>query len=112
MSQSIIYKKIGKSNKVKLFGKRFVKKNKSKIKLEIKGKEYQLIEYFPDDTTEPLEVKIKGINKIKNTSSMFEGCNSLISLSGISKWNTAKVTNMSRIFSGCSSLTSLPVISN
>ena len=43
---------------------------------------------------------------------MFYGCESLISLPDISKWNTENVNNMSFMFRGCKSLISLSDISN
>ena len=43
---------------------------------------------------------------------IFAGCNSLVSLPDISKWNTSKVEDMSYMFYGCKSLKSLPDISN
>ena len=49
--------------------------------------------------------------KVKNMNSMFYLCESLISLPDISKWNTNNVNDMSLIFYGCSSLKSLPDIS-
>uniref|UniRef100_UPI00261058A9 BspA family leucine-rich repeat surface protein n=1 Tax=uncultured Methanobrevibacter sp. TaxID=253161 RepID=UPI00261058A9 len=45
-----------------------------------------------------------------NMSYMFYGCNSLISLPDISKWNVKNVNNMSYMFYGCNSLISLPDI--
>ena len=48
---------------------------------------------------------------IKNMKSMFNGCVSLISLSGLSEWNTEKVNFMSAMFWECYSLKSLPDIS-
>ena len=42
---------------------------------------------------------------------MFSGCESLISLPDISKWNINKGIDMFGIFDGCSSLISLPDIS-
>ena len=42
---------------------------------------------------------------------MFNGCNSLILLPDLSKWNTSNVNNMSWMFSYCSKLSSLPDIS-
>ena len=51
------------------------------------------------------------LNKIKNMSSMFEGCSSLISLPDISKWNMTNVNDINGLFSECSSLISLPDIS-
>jgi len=48
---------------------------------------------------------------ISNMSYMFNGCESLISLPDISKWNTSNVTDMNDIFRGCKSLISFPDIS-
>ena len=48
---------------------------------------------------------------LKKMSHIFYGCNSLISLPDISKWNTENVYNMSYLFYGCNSLKSLPDIS-
>ena len=48
---------------------------------------------------------------LNKMSHMFYGCNSLISLPDISKWNTANVKNMSSIFYECNSLISLPDLS-
>ena len=42
---------------------------------------------------------------------MFLGCNSLIALPDISKWNTSNVEDMSGMFRECNSLISLPDIS-
>jgi len=42
---------------------------------------------------------------------MFYGCNSLISIPDISKWNTYNVKNMSYMFYGCKSLLSIPDLS-
>ena len=50
-------------------------------------------------------------NRINNMRGMFSGCNSLISLPDISKWNTSNVNDMSWMFYQCNSLISLPDIS-
>ena len=42
---------------------------------------------------------------------MFNGCNSLVSLPDLSKWNTFNVKKMDSFFDGCNSLISLPDIS-
>ena len=42
---------------------------------------------------------------------MIFGCNSLISLPDLSKWNTYNVNNMNSMFSGCNTLISLPDLS-
>ena len=44
-------------------------------------------------------------------SYMFSKCESLSSLSNISKWNTNNVNDMRYMFYGCKSLSSLPDIS-
>ena len=49
---------------------------------------------------------------ITNSHCMFRGCNSLLSLPDISKWNTSNVNDMSGMFYECNSLISLPDISN
>ena len=48
---------------------------------------------------------------VTNMNYLFYGCSSLISLPDISKWDTKNVTNMYYMFYGCSSLISLPDIS-
>ena len=41
---------------------------------------------------------------VNDMSKMFYGCNSLISLPDISKWNTSNVNYMNFMFSGCVNL--------
>ena len=57
-----------------------------------------------------LSVPLNYLNII-DMSYMFYECNSLISLTDISEWNTENVTNMSNMFCKCYSLFSLPDIS-
>ena len=100
----------------KLFGEEFVENNKDICKMIINEKEYELSSFFQDDNDEIkediFEIKLKGISKIKNASSLFWGCISLISLPDISKWDTSNIINMGRMFSRCSSLSYLDDISN
>ena len=44
------------------------------------------------------------VTKVTNISGLFSGCNSIISLPDISKWNTNNVIDMNSLFSGCNSL--------
>ena len=92
-------------------GSEFVKNNKNNCKIIYKNKEYELREYIniKDNKKEKIEIKLKGINNIKNMSHMFAECKSLSSLPEISKWNTSNVTYMNGMFS-CESLSSLPDI--
>ena len=106
----IIYKINNNEDKIKIFGKDFVKNNKNKIKLEIEDKEYELMEYYKinNNNKNELEVKIKGIENVTNMSYMFYECSSLINLPDISKWNTTNVIDMSGMFYGCSSSLKIP----
>ena len=98
-------------NKIKIFGKNFVKNNKDNCKIIINGKENELQEYVPNNNKDFIEIKLKGINNIIDISYMFSGCSSLSNLSDFSNWNTSNITKMKRVFYDCSSLTQLPDIS-
>ena len=135
---TMIYKrKFKEENEIKIFGHDFVNKNFNECKIEYKGKNYPLEEYFQINKDEDFyQITLNGVldstfsmfylcesleaitdiskwntNNITDMSYMFYGCNSLISLPDISKWNTNKVTNLSYMFYGCKSLISLPDIS-
>ena len=99
---------------VKIFGKRFVKNNKNICKIVCGDKECELKETFEtkDLNKEKPEIKLKGISEITDISSLFDKCNSLSSLTDLSKWNTSNIIDMSYIFSNCDSLVHLPDISN
>ena len=62
----IIYKIDENKDRIKIFGKDFVENNKNCIKIEIEGKEYQLMEYFKinKNKNKNLEIRIKGIENI------------------------------------------------
>ena len=98
---------------IRLFGYKFVENNKNICKMIIEDKEYELIEKYDivNFNNNILEIKLKGINNIKDMSYMFFGCSSLSSLPDISKWNTNNITNMYGMFYGCLLLSSLPDIS-
>ena len=75
-------------SKNKLFGERFVKNNINNCKIVINGKEKELVSFYNIERLEEneiLEIKLKGINNIKNMSFMFCGCLSLLSLPDILK---------------------------
>ena len=134
--------KIGEDKEISIFGKEFVINNKDKCKIMINGKEEKLCQMYNTQNIELknkdiFEIKLKGIKKVKNMSSMFCfcdtlfsidfskfnasevtdvknlfcGCESLQSVSDISHWNTIQFIDISGMFSGCSSLLSLPDIS-
>ena len=105
--------RIDKNSNFKLFGNQFILNNKDNCQIIYNLKEYELQESLPFDNNNKdiLEIKLRGINNITNTRFMFSDCNSLLSISNISNWNTSIITNMSYMFSDCSLLKSLPDIS-
>ena len=98
---------------INLFGEQFVKNNKNKCKIEIKGKIMPLInEYIIHEFNEDeLVIKLLGINNITNMSNMFYKCSSLIKIPDFHEFKTSKVNDMSYLFYDCRSLSSLPDIS-
>ena len=109
---NIIYD-INSQNNITIFGYDFVKNNKNICKMIIDNKGYDIQEEYKvkNNKNKKLKIKLKGIDKIINMSSIFSRCSSLSSLPDFSKWNTNKVTDMSYMFLGCKSLSSLPDIS-
>ena len=103
------------NNRVKLFDDHFIKNNKNNCKIIIEDKEYELLEEFNTNKLKKkdkiLQIKLKGIQNITNTSYMFREC-PINSLPDISNWNTSNITDMSLMFNCCSLLNSLPDISN
>jgi surface protein len=98
---------------IKIFGKNFVENNRNICKIIFEDKKYDLSEQFEaSNDKEFLEIKLRVINELTNINSMFEDCNSLISITNISKLNISNVNELSHIFYGCSSLETLSDISN
>ena len=117
-NEFIIKFKIGKENKIRIFGDKFVKNNKRNFQMIINDKNYELDSFYKIENqkekeieNEILEIKLKQIKDVNNLSYMFKECSSLIELPDISKLDTNNVTDMSLMFSQCSSLSSLPDIS-
>ena len=108
--------KIGEEKEIAIFGNEFVNNNNKICKIRINGKEEELSSNFDTENinlndNNILEINLIGINNITNMSGMFSYCDSLISLSDISKLNTSKVNQMKNLFCNCESLLSLPDIS-
>jgi len=111
----LIYNIHKNDNKIKLFGKEFVEKNKDNFILLVNNKILKNNEYFlikKDINDKYIKFKFVEKNKITDMSYMFYSCKSLSSLPDISKWNTNNVNNMSYMFRDCKLLSSLPDISN
>ena len=139
---SMQYKIDNEEESIRIFGDEFVNNNKNICTIIVNGKEQKLfgeinkkdIKLNKDNI---FEIKLKGISKVTNFSSIFAFCYTLLKISDLNfntnnvtdlsnmfcrceslkslpskfKWNTNKVTDISGLFSGCSSLTSLPDIS-
>ena len=108
--------KINKENEyINIFGEEFVENNNHICKYIYDNKEYELSPKFDlkrfDKSKDILEIKLTGIKNITNMSDLFNECNSLSSLTDLSKWNTKNINNMSFIFYNCNNLESLPDIS-
>ena len=113
------------SKNIRIFGDNFVENNKDKCKIIIKGNEFELSTHININkkqlNNKILELKLKGIQRIIDMSSMFKAIIRmhpyeyeyipLSSLPDISKWNTKNITDMSSIFYGCKLLSSLSDIS-
>ena len=108
--------------KIKIFGKKFVERNKKNCKIMIEDIETDIREYIY--ITENMrvkrmvEIKLKEKRKITDMSYMFSDDNnynisfgSLSLLTDFSEWNTKNVTDMSFMFYNLSSILHLPGIS-
>ena len=108
--------KIDEEKEITIFGNDFVNNNNKICKIIINGKEEELCSNFNTENinlndNNILEITLVGITNITNMSNMFFYCDSLISISDISKLNTSKITQMNNLFCNCESLLSLPDIS-
>ena len=102
-------------DKIKIFNKDFVLKNKENFKIIVEGKEQEICSEL--DITENiknkefLEIKLKQYNLVYDISNMFAECKQLISISDLSNLNTIEVTHMENLFYDCSELESISDIS-
>ena len=103
-NEIILYYKIEKEHKIRIFGDKFVKKNKNKYQIIINNKNYELTSFIDLDTLEikdaNLEVHLKQLKNTLDISFMFCECNSLISIENITNWNIENIINISYLFEG------------
>lgn len=109
---SIRYKIVPGDKEIKLFGKNFVENNKNNCHLLIDGDPNKLFQYYKlsneQKNKDHIEIKLIETKPITNVSNIFDGCNSLQS---ITDWNTSNIEDMSYMFCNCYKLESLPDIS-
>jgi len=114
-NEIILNYKIEKEHKIRIFGDKFVNKNKNNFQIIINNKNYELISIVDikklDIKSGNLEVHLKQLKNILDISFMFCGCKSLLSIDNITNWNMENIINMPFLFNSCSSLKSLPDIS-
>ena len=80
LNEIIIVYKVN-NNKIKLFGKIFIKKNIKNCKIIIENKEQDIKEYLNINKNEKiLKIKLKKTNEITDMRNMFYNCSSLVSL--------------------------------
>ena len=90
-----------KEKKLRLFGKSFVQRNKLNCKMIYNNRIYEINEFFEDinkdyEDKDCLSIKLRINSNIINAKLMFEGCNSLLSLSNINPSNK-KIKNSNPI---------------
>ena len=108
---TIIYKINNNENLIRIFGKDFVHNNKNNCKIVYEDMEYDLQEFLSINNMQKkdkIEIKLKGINNIKNISNIFYECSCLLSLPDIEKWDISKVTERNNMFYGCNELLNIP----
>ena len=94
-----------------IFGEDFVENNKNNCKISINSRDYKLSSiinlnnYNIENNT--ISILLKGISYIRDMSSMFYNCSSLIEIDD-KPWNTENVEDMNFMFFNCNLLTYLP----
>ena len=99
-----------KSDKIKIFGKEFIKNNKNlKIKIEEQEKEINEFAEINESIRNKgeLNVILRDINKITNMSHLFSCCRLLKEIKEIKYFDSQNITNISNIFNDCLSLESI-----
>ena len=87
---------------LRLFGKKFVKKNKNKCRIIYENKKYRLKEYLEEidnnyKNKNIIKLKLYEINNISDMSYMFYGCYHLFSVSEYQKWSFEDNLNNTKV---------------
>ena len=78
----------------KLFGSKFIEKNKNKLKIIINNKIFPLIEEFSLNNTNKPYIKLIKLGNIFNLSNLFSGCDSLQKILDSSKEKNKREENI------------------
>ena len=91
-----------------IFGEQFVENNKENLELIINGKRNKLISNCQLQNGENIiKLIIKNKNKLTDLSNMFNWCDSLKDIKGLSNLDVKNVKDFSYMFYGCPSLTDI-----
>ena len=108
---------INDEKKIKLFGSKFIENNKNHCKIILNNEEKEITQFLDiqdniiTEDSNTLEIRLKLFKKFEDISYMFENCESLFSIEGISELNTSKIEYLNNLFFGCSSISFIPDIS-
>ena len=101
----IIYKNFGAD--LKLFGETFIKNNKDKCKMIVRGKKMEICQYLKMNIIEikskTFQIILTNVNKLKNLHFMFNDCDSLYAIY-LEKWDSINLTVTRSMFNGCTQL--------
>ena len=99
----MIYKNTENNKEIKIFSEIFVLNNIKIAKIIINNKQNELKEKIGNEK-QLFKIKIKFLNNIVYLNSMFEDCQTLLSVNNFLNLNTKYLKAISRLFYGCSSL--------
>ena len=104
----MVYENKGQDSKISLFGEEFFKNNKKNCILLINDeiKDFNNFYTFNSKNDNSIKVELIEENKVTNMSSLFNNCNSLISVD-ISDWDMKDITNISHMFTTCQFLSTI-----
>ena len=105
------YAKDQDNNEIEIFNKKFVLKNKKRVKIIINNKKYKIEEKIQNEK-QIFDIKIKFLDNILKLNSMFQDCKSLSSILNFKNLDTKYLKTIFNLFNGCSSLIYLDDISN
>ena len=108
----MIYKNNGYNKEVSIFNKIFISKNKSRTKIIINNKQYELKENIENQKHFYQIIKIKFFDYIFFSNCMFRDCKSLSSVHNFGNINTKYLETIFNLFEGCSSLLYIDNLSN
>jgi hypothetical protein len=101
-NEIILKYKLGKDDRLRIFGDNFVKNNKDNYKMIIDSKVFELETFLNLKNikikNKELKIKLKEINISSNLNQMFYECSLLSLIKDKKGWNTINVTNMSDMF--------------